>query len=114
MSKLKPCPFCGGEAKVNTLKWMGGYTATALCKNEPNAHYLNIWDEDEAKAVERITEAWNTRAERTCEVDGTIEWRWTGPTTYYEHELSCGHVITSTEKEPPNYCEVCGAKVVEK
>lgn len=64
--QLKPCPFCGGEAKVNTLKWMDGYTATALCKNEPNAHYLNTWDEDEAKAVERITDAWNTRAERTC------------------------------------------------
>lgn len=47
----------------------------------------------------------------TCECDGTIQWRWTGPTTYYEHELSCGHVITSVDEEPPNYCEECGAKV---
>ena len=50
--------------------------------------------------------------ERTCEPDGTIHWQWTGPTTYYEHELSCGHVITSTEKEPPKFCEECGARVI--
>lgn len=62
MSELKPCPFCGGEARVNTLEWVGGYTATALCKNEPNFHYIKAWDEDEKKAVERITEAWNMRA----------------------------------------------------
>lgn len=46
-----------------------------------------------------------------CECDGSIEWEWTGPTTYYEHELSCGHVITSVDNELPNYCEICGAKV---
>ncbi len=62
MTELKPCPLCGGEARVNTLKWVGGYTATALCKNKPNVHYIDIWDEDEAKAVERVTEEWNTRA----------------------------------------------------
>ena len=50
--------------------------------------------------------------ERTCECDGTISWEWTGPTTYYEHELSCGHVITSVDNEPPNYCEECGARVI--
>ena len=61
MTELKPCPFCGGEAKVSTLKWVGGYEATALCKNEPNAHYLNTWDKDEEKAIERITEVWNRR-----------------------------------------------------
>lgn len=60
--ELLPCPFCGGEAKVNTMRWRDGYEATVLCKNEPNAHYLNTWDEDEAKAIERITETWNRRA----------------------------------------------------
>lgn len=104
--QLKPCPFCGGEAKVNTLQWNGGYTATALCKNEPNAHYLNTWDEDEAKAVERITDAWNTRAERTCRLRmTTVGWG-----------CSACHVVSwTTERKPkPNYCPNCGAKVVDE
>ena len=46
-----------------------------------------------------------------CECEGTIEWQWAGPTTYYEHELSCGHVITSVDNEPPNFCEECGRKI---
>lgn len=58
-----------------------------------------------------IADELNARAERTCECDGTISWEWTAPTTYYEYELSCGHVITSVDNEPPNYCEECGAKV---
>ena len=48
-----------------------------------------------------------------CECEGTIEWKWTGPTTYYEHELSCGHVITSVDNEPPNFCEECGRKILK-
>lgn len=48
----------------------------------------------------------------TGECDKTISWVWTGPTTYYSHELSCGHVITSVDKEPPRYCEECGRKVI--
>ena len=52
--------------------------------------------------------------ERTCECDSTISWKWNAPVEFYEHELSCGHVITSTEPEPPNYCEECGAKVVSE
>ena len=74
------------------------------------------WQEEiernsDKEIIKRICEVFNP--ERTCECDGTICWEWTGPTTYYEHELSCGHVITSTDKEPPNYCEECGAKVIK-
>ena len=62
---------------------------------------VHVWDTDEDYGVLR----------ETCECDGTIKWQWTGPTTYYEHELSCGHVITSVDDEPPKFCEECGAKV---
>ena len=101
-AELKPCPFCGGEAKVNTLKWVGGYTATALCKNEPNFHRLDIWDEDEAKAVERITDAWNTRAERACEAKLCCD-------GFYRC-TECGHSMLPSD----NYCSDCGAKVVKE
>lgn len=63
----------------------------------------------------RVIHSWDTDEKyaeaSTCECVGTIKWEWGVPPTHYEHELSCGHVITSTEAEPPNYCEVCGAKV---
>ena len=69
------------------------------------------WDQNEQTADEYMAELGWVR-ERTCECDGTLYWDCVGTTPYYEHELSCGHVIRSTEEEPPNYCEVCGAKVV--
>ena len=94
MSELLPCPFCGGEAKINTMKWMDGYTATALCKNEPNFHHLDIWDEDEAKAVERITEAWNTRAERSYHI---VQRKPDGQTS---------------DSKTARYCPNCGARVI--
>ena len=49
-----------------------------------------------------------------CEVDNTISWTLNGWTKFYEYRLSCGHVIRSTEKEPPSYCDVCGAKVMRQ
>lgn len=51
--------------------------------------------------------------ERTCEVVGTISWTWTAASVFYEHSLSCGHVITSVDKNPPYFCEECGARVKE-
>lgn len=65
----------------------------------------------------RVIRSWTTRkkygelGDVECECDVTIEWKWTGPITFYEHELSCDHVITSVDNEPPNFCEECGARV---
>lgn len=111
-AELKPCPFCGGEAKVNTLKWVGGYTATALCKNEPNGHYLNTWDEDEVKAIERITKAWNTRAERTCENVGY----YIDPTRFKCSACDYNGWVKYANggDKVPRYCPNCGARVVEE
>lgn len=140
MSELLPCPFCGGEAKVNTMEWVGGYTATALCKNEPNAHYLNTWDEDEAKAVERITKAWNTRADRTCYADEvthrnckySVNRGWRERTCRIDYERHCSNCGVYVRDEavlvrkdlddgawtvvpkPINYCPNCGARVTPK
>ena len=50
-------------------------------------------------------------AEKYCECKETTRWIFPGATMYYQHKLSCGHVSISVEAEPPNYCEMCGAKV---
>lgn len=49
--------------------------------------------------------------ERTCRVDGSISYDWMYGTEY-EHELTCGHTVTTLGSEPPSYCPECGAKVV--
>lgn len=117
-TELKPCPFCGGKARVNTLKWVGGYTATALCKNEPNVHYLDMWDEDEEKAIELIIEVWNRRAERTCNNISNP------PSGFLCSECGWGdfaepsHLLTTAKyannDKGPNYCPNCGRKVVDE
>ena len=45
----------------------------------------------------------------TCEVEGSTK---LGFEPYYEHDLSCGHTVTSEWPEPPRFCPECGAKVV--
>lgn len=115
-TELKPCPFCGGEARVNTLKWVGGYTATALCKNEPNCHYIDTWDEDEEKAIGCIIEAWNRRAERTCRFidDSDGEFPPKCSACGYEPSIyECSWLGDGGYEFEGNYCPNCGAKVVE-
>ena len=31
--KLKPCPFCGGEATANESSWRGWWHGWVICKN---------------------------------------------------------------------------------
>lgn len=33
--------------------------------------------------------------------------------TIFRHELSCGHTCDTVWPEPPAYCDVCGARVVD-
>ena len=52
--------------------------------------------------------------ERTCQVESSFLNDFTSMyECWYEFELSCGHLIKSGEKNPPNYCEECGAKVID-
>ena len=104
MNKLKPCPFCGGTAKK--VYKSSGQTIHIECE-QCRAQFPKSTNEN------AFDEAWNSRVERTCELNGTISWEWhTTSTTFYTHSLSCGHNITTTEPQPPNYCEECGARVV--
>lgn len=62
--KLKPCPFCGGEAYARFVKDKGafGYTSVECkkCGAVPYVHmaYNNLSKEE---AVMGVVEAWNRR-----------------------------------------------------
>lgn len=109
MEELEPCPFCGEEAKVAEE---GSWTDQSIfysvfcirCRSQI------YW----FKTTEEAIEAWNTRAERTCEghrCEETGEW--------VCHK--CGGSLAGCMFEPvrdgfvdvPNFCPNCGAKVVE-
>lgn len=49
----------------------------------------------------------------TCHLVGTTseEGLYDG-LTIFRHELSCGHTCETVWLEPPAYCDVCGARVV--
>lgn len=103
MTELLPCPFCGGEAELLT-----GALYEVQCRN---CYRAGTWLCDtEAEAIA----AWNTRAERTCELichevelpdslkDADFE--------MYVYECSeCGEPMFSDY----NYCPNCGAHVTK-
>ena len=53
MDKLKPCPFCGGEARFVLAGWIVGWIECPDCK----ASQFQLRTEGEA------IEAWNTRTQ---------------------------------------------------
>ena len=99
LPKIKPCPFCGGENVETSYKdtFSGDFRRGVYCADCCGGVYP--YYDTEAEAVE----AWNTRAERTCELtlDGTD---------------GCFGCSECDENIPPlaNYCPNCGAKVVSE
>lgn len=100
MSELLSCPFCG-SSRVEVV----GHFPFVRCK-ECEAETDN-YDDKEAAA-----EAWNTRAERTCEIvhDDLLSEQYYGPMARCSH---CGAALPEEFIGPYYYCPRCGAKVVE-
>ena len=105
MEKLKPCPFCGGEARLFE-EIPGGY----IIQCQSCCGQIGIMPKKDA------IEAWNARYERTCHVKGSydtsdVDNRNSNAEWYFA--FSCGCELYWDEPQPPNYCPNCGAKVVD-
>lgn len=112
MEELKPCPFCGGEASMESGIYDLGDVTYAFAHVECLSCVACGSGFTEADSpVEMVghlaSEAWNRRAERTCHDEAGSQqsflcsecgWFWNDP----EDELGF------------SYCPNCGAKVVDE
>ena len=136
MSELLQCPFCGGEAETLTAESMhGGYLYGIMCSDcrsrgdvyNTEAEAIAAWNSRadyhgyEQAAIEawESIKAWNSRAERTCNLHG--EWKRISQTQEVRHlYCDCGehlgsdkrNLILECKADLPNYCPNCGCKVV--
>lgn len=60
MDKLKPCPFCGGEALLEPYRARKGYEASIQC-NQCLCSMSTITYDKEETAIEDVVKAWNRR-----------------------------------------------------
>lgn len=56
MNELKPCPFCGGEAKLYKAKSWEIFVECTSCHTDSAIFY----------DVEKAIEAWNRRTDNEC------------------------------------------------
>lgn len=93
MEELKPCPFCGGEAHIQTFHFR---YRVGCGTNGCIAGRLNrAFDTPEEAAA-----AWNRRAERTCYP--VLE----------DETMVCSECGEDIDGYGWNYCPNCGARVV--
>ena len=107
MSKLSPCPFCGGEPTLS-ISDNGGYYEV-LCEKCYKAGTMIYKSESEA------IEEWNTRVYRTCKMEVVDQWedRFDGDDWWTYKCSECGEKTTEPTQPMPNYCKNCGAKVIQ-
>lgn len=125
MSELKPCPFCGGEAKTvlaDTYPHRGMlHSWFVACTDSECGCELGFYGMDENgtcgtyETEAEAIEAWNTRAERTCRMTDRGECSECG--AYIVRAWTEVHDFNGDMKRidlrSHNYCPNCGAKVVE-
>ena len=102
MSKLFPCPFCGGEAETHEVGFPYHYW-DVWCDGECFDHFCEKPTEAEAIA------AWNSRAELTCECVAEYAKSPIDGKTIVLHRCSACHELMRPHMA---YCPSCGAKVV--
>lgn len=121
--KLKPCPFCGGEAEL-VRNSSGSYFVR--CTDRQCAARTRLFHENENGA----RASWNRRAERTCSFPVTKDEEEiarrdasAAPGTFVTQDVplcrkctSCGNKFKPWAEAPKwlRYCPQCGARVVSK
>ena len=61
--KLKPCPFCGGQAKLFNTRVQGGYDYSYVQCLKCSIHTAKYDVSVNYCSSEKATEAWNRRAD---------------------------------------------------
>lgn len=117
---LKPCPFCGYKARVeSTRDAVGDHQGYVECM-DCGATIFGPGDLPDAEsAMSAAVDAWNRREQRTCRMEYQ-----TGPDNpkrgWFECS-ECGGLGDSVgagwngekkRKNPPAYCPNCGARVI--
>lgn len=110
---LSGCPFCGGEANTLERPHVIDIRYSVGCNDDECRGFIGLsWlYKTEAEAIA----AWNTRAERTCEMEYEDQ-------DYIEIKVErwkcrgCGWsgFVDGFGYDAPNYCPHCGAKVTPK
>lgn len=95
MTELKPCPFCGGEARYTEKSRF--HIGWVYC---PGCGAASGYYNTEAEAIA----AWNTRAEQTCHTERS---------DCFECS-ECAFFDAYAAPSDFNYCPNCGAKVVSE
>lgn len=95
MSELKPCPFCGGSPTAIETHPGRGELYCGNCDV--------VLGGNNAMTPDELTEAWNTRSERTCHRVRRDTWIWECSLCGSKHGYGALY----------NYCPNCGAKVVD-
>ena len=104
---LKPCPFCGGEARIIAKPYEP--KVCVGCDDDTCLGFSGLgWLYDSEKEA---TEAWNRRAERTCHIVKTRD-RVNSGIVYRCSECNKALPRHFVNNWTIRYCPRCGAQVV--
>lgn len=62
MAELKPCPFCGGKAKIRKAGKDGYCVVCSECGARGERVVVKEWHDTKYIAQQQAKNAWNTRA----------------------------------------------------